>query len=125
MIRLLLLFPALLYHNLTFAQQAVSPPFFRQEARIWADSLLSEMSLREKVGQLFMIDAFSNKDSLHVAAVTQLIDSFHIGGLIFFQGGPVRQARLTNFYQKRSRYPLLIGIDGEWGLNMRLDSTIR
>lgn len=62
---------------------------------------------------------------MHVAQITQLIDSFHIGGLIFFQGGPVRQANLTNFYQARSKYPLLIGIDGEWGLNMRLDSTIR
>ncbi len=72
-----------------------------------------------------MIDAFSNKDSLHVSLINQLIDSFRIGGLIFFQGGPVRQALLSNQYQQRSRHPLFIGIDGEWGLQMRLDSTIR
>lgn len=125
MLRPLLLVIGVFCFHTTFAQKVVSPPFVTPAARHWADSVLSTMSLREKVGQLFMIDAFSNKDSLHVAAVTQLIDSFHIGGLIFFQGGPVRQARLTNFYQKRSKFPLLIGIDGEWGLNMRLDSTIR
>jgi len=125
MMRILFLPLILLCQETTVAQQAVLPPFVTAEARFWADSLLSTMSVREKVGQLFMIDAFSNKDSFHVAEVTQLIDSFNIGGLIFFQGGPVRQAGLTNFYQKRSKYPLLIGIDGEWGLNMRLDSTIR
>lgn len=101
------------------------PVFESPEAEKWADSVLMQMPYAHKLGQLFMVDAFSNKDSLHVAQVTQLIDSFHIGGLIFFQGGPVRQANLTNFYQSRSATPLLIGIDGEWGLSMRLDSTMR
>ena len=40
-------------------------------------------------------------------------------------GGPVRQAQLTNRYQQKSKVPLLIGIDAEWGLSMRLDSTYR
>lgn len=83
------------------------------------------MNYYEKMGQLFMVDAFSNKDAAHVTQITHLIDSFKIGGLIFFQGGPVRQANLTNFYQSHSKIPLMIGIDGEWGLSMRLDSTIR
>jgi beta-N-acetylhexosaminidase len=91
----------------------------------WADSSLKSMSYREKIGQLFMVAAFSNRDSAHINYISGLIDSLHIGGLIFFQGGPVRQANLTNFYQSRSRIPLMIGIDGEWGLSMRLDSTIR
>lgn len=72
-----------------------------------------------------MIDAFSNKDAAHVKQIATLVDSFRIGGLIFFQGGPVNQAVLTNYYQSLARIPLLIGIDGEWGLSMRLDSTIR
>ncbi|MBK9319390.1 MAG: hypothetical protein IPM91_11560 [Bacteroidetes bacterium] len=106
------------------AQQQI-PCFNSKSAEVWADSIFNTMDYRDRIGQLFMIDAFSNKDSFHVAFINQLIDSFHIGGLIFFQGGPLKQARLTNAYQQRSRYPLMIGIDGEWGLNMRLDSTIR
>lgn len=101
------------------------PCFESAEAKYWADSVFKTMSYAEKMGQLFMVDAFSNKDVVHVAQITQLIDSFKIGGLIFFQGGPLRQANLTNFYQSHSKIPLLIGIDGEWGLSMRLDSTIR
>ncbi|HEY6162223.1 MAG TPA: glycoside hydrolase family 3 N-terminal domain-containing protein, partial [Bacteroidia bacterium] len=56
--------------------------------------------------------------------VIELIKKNKIGGLIFFQGGPVREAKLTNLYQSISKVPLLISIDGEWGLAMRLDSTI-
>lgn len=92
---------------------------------IWVDSIYSNMSLHEKVGQLFMVAAYSNRDNAHVDSVQKLIAEQHIGGLIFFQGGPVRQANLTNQYQAISKTPLFIGIDGEWGLNMRLDSTSR
>lgn len=118
-----IVFALLLLSSLTgFAQK---PVFVSIEAEKWADSVLLQMPYEQKIGQLFMVDAFSNKDSLHIAQVTQLIDSFNIGGLIFFQGGPARQLSLTNFYQSRSVTPLLIGIDGEWGLSMRLDSTMR
>lgn len=105
--------------------QKFTPVYKTAESERWADSVLLKMSYEDKIGQLFMVDAFSNKDSLHVRQIAALIDSFHIGGLIFFQGGPYRQAALTNYYQARSRYPLLIGFDGEWGLQMRLDSTVR
>jgi len=105
--------------------QAVDPSFLNRESRAWADSVLSTMSMAQKVGQLFMVDAFSNKDSVHVQKISSLIRDYHIGGLIFFQGGPERQRRLTELYQSESKFPLLIGIDGEWGLQMRLDSTLR
>ena len=72
-----------------------------------------------------MIAAWSNKDSAHIKQLEWLISMHGIGGLIFFQGGPVREALLTNYYQSMSRVPLLIGMDAEWGLAMRLDSTIR
>ena len=105
--------------------QVKVPCYESTDATKWADSVFAEMSYPQKIGQLFMVDAFSNKDSLHVAQIANLIDSFYIGGLIFFQGGPVRQATLTNYYQSLSTIPLMVGVDGEWGLNMRLDSTIR
>ncbi|WP_259015310.1 glycoside hydrolase family 3 N-terminal domain-containing protein [Emticicia fluvialis] len=90
----------------------------------WADSLLASMTLDEKVGQLFMMATYSNRTEKYYQQVENNIATYHIGGLIFFQGGPHRQARLTNRYQQLSRVPLMIGIDAEWGLGMRLDSVI-
>lgn len=91
----------------------------------WVDSTYNNMSLQEKVGHLFMVATYSNRNLAHTDSITKLITDNHIGGLIFFQGGPMRQANLTNHYQSLSKIPLLIGIDGEWGLNMRLDSTAK
>jgi len=91
----------------------------------WVDSIYSTFTFDERIGQLFMVSAYSNKDSLHAKSIDKLIQENKVGGLIFFQGGPVRQAKLTNRFQSKSRIPLLIGIDAEWGLGMRLDSTYR
>ncbi|HPH24510.1 MAG TPA: glycoside hydrolase family 3 N-terminal domain-containing protein, partial [Chitinophagaceae bacterium] len=71
-----------------------------------------------------VIRAHSNLGEKHVQEVTNLIKQYNVGGLCFFQGGPVRQATLTNQYQKLAKTPLMIAIDGEWGLGMRLDSVI-
>lgn len=91
----------------------------------WVDSVYNTLTFDERIGQLFMVSAYSNKDSLHAKSIDKLIQENKIGGLIFFQGGPVRQAKLTNRFQSKSKVPLLIGIDAEWGLSMRLDSTYR
>ena len=77
----------------------------------WVDSIYNQMTFEEKVGQLFMVAAYSNKDTIHTNAIEKLIKDYKIGGLIFFQGGPGRQARLTNKYQSLSKVPLFIGID--------------
>ncbi|MEZ4876896.1 MAG: glycoside hydrolase family 3 N-terminal domain-containing protein [Flavobacterium sp.] len=92
---------------------------------VWVDSIYNQMTFEEKVGQLFMVAAYSNKDAAHSAEIDKLVSDYKIGGLIFFQGGPGRQARLTNRYQAKAKVPLFIGIDAEWGLSMRLDSTYR
>ena len=96
-----------------------------ESERKWVDSIYNSLTFEERVGQLFMVAAYSNKDANHVMGVDKLITDYKIGGLIFFQGGPVRQARLTNRFQSKSKVPLFIGIDAEWGLSMRLDSTYR
>ncbi|MEY3398139.1 MAG: hypothetical protein RL220_733, partial [Bacteroidota bacterium] len=108
---------------LAFSPKAQDPCFYGRPSP-WADSVFQTLSLDEKIGQLFMVAAFSNKDAKHVAQIDSLVAKHHIGGLIFFQGGPVRQAKLTNRYQAESKVPLLIAMDAEWGLGMRLDSTI-
>ncbi|MGC1472605.1 MAG: glycoside hydrolase family 3 N-terminal domain-containing protein [Psychroserpens sp.] len=89
----------------------------------WVDSVYSAMSLKEKIGQLFMVRAFSEEKKSNEKEIVNLINDNHIGGLIFSTGGPVQQAKLNNIYQAISKTPLLIGMDAEWGLSMRLDST--
>ena len=81
------------------------------------------MSIHEKVGQLFMVDVFSKDSKDKTDLINSLIKDYHIGGIIFSKGGPVRQAKLSNQYQKISKTPLLMAMDAEWGLAMRLDST--
>jgi len=89
----------------------------------WVDHLYDQMSLEEKVGQLFMIDLFPEESQKNISHVENLIKNYHVGGVIFFKGTPVQQAGLTNRFQKLSKVPLLMGQDAEWGLAMRLDST--
>lgn len=104
--------------------QAQSPDFLKVEGK-WADSVVKTFSDRDKIAQLFMVAAYSNRGVEHVNEIKKLVGEYHIGGLIFFQGGPVRQAHLTNLYQSISPSPLFIAMDAEWGLSMRLDSTVR
>ena len=103
--------------------EELGPPF-NCCTNAWADSVYNSLTDDERLGQLFMIAAYSNKDEKHVEQIKKLIKTHHLGGLIFFQGGPVRQAVLTNQYQELSKVPLMISMDAEWGLGMRLDSTV-
>ena len=99
-------------------------PFKVLGAEAWADSVFASLSDEEALGQLFMVAAYSNKNDAHTREIEQLIKNNGIGGVIFFQGGPVRQAQLTNRYQELSKVPLFVAMDAEWGLGMRLDSTM-
>jgi beta-N-acetylhexosaminidase len=90
----------------------------------WVDSVFNSLSPEEKIAQLMVIRAHSNLGQDHVKQVTDLIQKYNVGALCFFQGGPVRQANLTNLYQSIAKTPLMVTIDGEWGLGMRLDSVV-
>lgn len=91
----------------------------------WAASKLDSMTLDEKIGQLFMVAAYSNKDESHYREIEALVRKEKVGGLIFMQGGPGRQIDLVNRYQNAADIPLMMAQDAEWGISMRLDSTIR
>ncbi|MCW3078090.1 MAG: serine hydrolase [Bacteroidetes bacterium] len=91
----------------------------------WVDSVFNSLTPDQRLGQLFMVAAYSNKDMKHVKEIRELITNYNIGGLIWMQGGPVKQGKLANYYQHIAKTPLLYSIDGEWGLAMRLDSTPR
>lgn len=90
----------------------------------WVDSVYNHLSRKHKVAQLLFIRAHTDKGKAYEDSVARVIKDEQIGGLVFFQGGPGRQASLTNKYQKLADVPLLVSMDGEWGLGMRLDSTI-
>jgi len=104
---------------------AGTPPPFLEHATPWADSVFTSLSLEQRIAQLMMVAVYSDKDAKHEQGIADMVREHNIGGLIFFKGGPLRQAKLTNRFQTAARTPLLIGMDLEWGLAMRLDSTIR
>ncbi|HKR04253.1 MAG TPA: glycoside hydrolase family 3 N-terminal domain-containing protein [Bacteroidia bacterium] len=82
------------------------------------------MNYYEKIGQLFVVTTRSDAEA-NPEFIDSLICNYNIGGLMFLKGTPMKQAEFTNHYQHLSKIPLLITIDGEWGVSMRLDSTIR
>lgn len=89
----------------------------------WVDSVFQSLNPDQRLGQLFMVRAHSNFGADHVRKVEQLITNHHIGGLCFFQGTPEEQLRLTERYQRRSNLPLLVSMDAEWGLGMRMPAS--
>lgn len=126
MIKKIVLFIFLL--NFAFLEAQNTDPLLSYDVKAqakWVDSIMNKMTIDEKIGQLFMVQAYSNKDEKHRMSIDSLIKNYHIGGLIFMQGTPEKQAVLTNNFQSSSKIPLLIGFDGEWGLDMRLKDTYR
>lgn len=89
-------------------------------AQAWTDSLLSVMTMEEKIGQLFILTAYSNQEEADYQQLQRMIQRYHPGGLIFMQGTPEKQVELINRYQAASEIPLMISQDAEWGLSMRL-----
>lgn len=110
------------YKIYTGADESI-PPFMYADA-VWVDSVLNSLSLEEKIAQLLMYPAYSNQGKNHESYVKKLISEYKIGGLIFMQGTPERQAELVNQYQELSEIPLLIAMDAEWSLSMRLQNTV-
>lgn len=94
------------------------------EPNIWVDSVFKKLSKRDRIAQMFMVRAHTDKGKAFEDSIAKVIKKERIGGLVFFQGGPVRQAILTNRYQSISKVPLMLAMDAEWGLGMRLDSTV-
>ena len=90
----------------------------------WADSVYNSLTLDEKIAQLLFVRANYDKSYDRNELVTELVEKYNIGGLTFFGGDPLTQAKLTNYWQGLSKTPLLISIDAEWGLGMRLSNAI-
>ncbi len=105
--------------SLDSASQA--PEFMRYYDHPWVDSVLSSMSIEEKIAQSIFLATWSDRDIGHYTEIDRSIREHGIGGLVFFQGTPSKQVELINHYQSISRVPLAVALDGEWGAGMRLD----
>ncbi|MDR2498411.1 MAG: serine hydrolase [Tannerellaceae bacterium] len=97
----------------------------RQKMQHWVDSVFDAMSYDERIGQVFMVIADPSPDERNMRKMITYMDSIHIGGVLFSKGMPAAQAEITNRMQAASRVPLLVALDGEWGLSMRLTGTTR
>jgi beta-N-acetylhexosaminidase len=89
----------------------------------WVDSVFNTLTPEERIAQLIMFDAYSFKGKAHLDTLMKLVKLNKIGGLIFLKGGPGRQINMINALQEASKVPLLIAMDAEYGIGMRLDST--
>ncbi|MDX2285245.1 MAG: glycoside hydrolase family 3 N-terminal domain-containing protein [Bacteroidia bacterium] len=90
----------------------------------WVEAQLAQLSPEARIAQLLHVPAWSGRAPEHEAELAALVRTFGIGGLIFFQGHPARQLEMTRRLQAASQIPMLIGMDAEWGLAMRLDGTM-
>ena len=90
----------------------------------WVDSVFASLTPDQRLGQFFMVAAYSNREKAHADRIERLVRNQGIGGVMFLQGGPKRQLLMTNRLQAAANVPLLIATDAEWGLDMRLDSTM-
>ncbi|MEZ0452245.1 glycoside hydrolase family 3 N-terminal domain-containing protein [Sphingobacterium thalpophilum] len=91
----------------------------------WVDAVFNTLTPKEKVAQLFLVRAHTNLGQKYIDSVAQVVKDEQLGGLVVFQGGPVRHVDMFNRYQSLAKVPLMITFDGEWGLGMRMpDSTL-
>lgn len=126
-IYLLFFIGCLFVQNIITAQeklQKTSPEFLQYENSKWVDSVMDQLSPRERITQLFMIPIYSNRDEEYVQKMLKDVEDQQIGGVIFMQGTPQEQVKIMNRLQAASEVPLIGAIDAEWGLGMRLDNTL-
>jgi beta-N-acetylhexosaminidase len=100
--------------------QDSDPPFHKYMNHPWVDSVMKSLSLDQQIAQCIWIAGYSNSDVAHEVGISDLIRKYGVGGIVFFQGTAAKQVELTNFYQSISKVPLLISLDAEWGVGMRI-----
>jgi len=115
----------LLLTTISYAQQKADFVTFIHQQHRWVDSVFAKLTPKERIGQLFLVRAHTDRGAKYIDSVAKVIEKEQLGGLVVFQGGPVRHVDMLNRYQKIAKVPLLVTFDGEWGLGMRLpDSTL-
>lgn len=95
------------------------------DAYAWADSVMSGLTLRQRVAQLFIprIDAYDTPAG-H-AQLKQMVTKGELGGFLLGKGTVSGYASLIKDAQSVAKVPLLVTLDGEWGLAMRVSDAPR
>lgn len=89
----------------------------------WVEATIGKMSLREKIGQLFIYTMAPEQSKANMKQLEKAVKKYKIGGILFSGGNVLTQANVTNAAQNMSQIPIMIMCDGEWGLAMRLRGT--
>ena len=91
-----------------------------KKANDWVDKTYSSLSQDEKLGQLFIVALYTNKGEDFINNVRNIVINEKIGGIILMQDDAAREINLVNEFQSKSKVPLMIGMDAEWGLYQRI-----
>ena len=91
-----------------------------KKANDWVNQTYRSLSQDEKLGQLFIVALYTNKDEEHISNVRNIVQNEQIGGLILMQDDAAKEINLVNEFQEKSKVPLMIGMDAEWGLFQRI-----
>lgn len=89
----------------------------------WVDSVYNSLTMEQRVGQLINVRA-NLPNKVYFAEIQELIEKYNIGGVTFFRTDAEPLLRQVNQWQSLAQTPLMVGIDGEWGLGMRLNDGI-
>ena len=100
-----------------------APKNLEQKAEKHADSLYQQLSLDEKIGQLYIVALYNNRGEEEIQKIRNLVEKEKIGGLILMQDNAEKHIQLLNEFQGKSRVKMMIGIDGEWGLFQRFPAA--
>lgn len=98
--------------------------FDNTQAKYWVDSVYNSLSLEEKIGQLIFVRA-NHSGQAYLNEVDNYIKDYNIGGVVFFRADPISQALKTNYWNSLAKTPLMIAMDAEWGIGMRLSNTVK
>lgn len=94
-----------------------------KKAKEWVNQTYNSLSQDEKLGQLFIVALYTNKDENHINQVRNIVINDKIGGLILMQDDAAKEINLVNEFQQKSKVPLMIGMDAEWGLYQRINTA--
>jgi beta-glucosidase-like glycosyl hydrolase/CubicO group peptidase (beta-lactamase class C family) len=121
----IILFSILIFSINSAKAQTTEPPFLKYMNHPWVDSVMQTLTIDQRIAQCIWIAGYSNRDIDHEVEISDIIRKYGVGGIVFFQGTAEKQAELTNFYQRISKVPLIISLDAEWGVGMRLQNVER
>ena len=119
---LVFIFGCVGYLQAQFSPKNITKDLDKKAAK-YADSLYAKLSMDERIGQLYIVALYTNKDQNHISGVRKLVEQERIGGIILMQDDAEQEIALVNEFQKKSRVPMLFGMDAEWGLYQRIKTA--